>query len=690
MNKKVICIGDLGHTTRRMPNNFIPLNIGFIGAYAAEKFSRECSIHLFKDPYKLVDFIKENKPSVLALSNYVWNHHLSMHVILLYKQVCPSGVVVVGGPNIPLDMPRMREWLVHYGNVDFVVMGEGEAAFNNILQRLSEVSFSAVTAKKQAIPGVSFLLEGDIVFAEQLLIEDLNILPSPYLNGMMDEFLLNDTRGFSLIPMVEGSRGCPFLCTFCRNGRKYNSKIRAFDTGRFVEEIDYIAAKIKNAGRDISAMLITDQNFGMLKRDVEISDRLARLKASCGFPLNVMVTTGKASPDMVIDTVSRFDGIAMTMAVQSLDKEVLRNIRRINFPIDKFIAYHNTLKEKGRLSKSDVIMGLPGDTVEKHLDTLRSLINIGIDVIDTFSFMMLLGTFDESPERRKEFGFRTKWRLLPGAFSVIGDTALLEPEEIVVATNTFSEEDYVYLRRLHLLLATICNGTLFIEVKKVFKERGLDVVGYLQVVDRGIEKASAGAIAAVLREFTEKSISELFDSPKALLDFYRDKENYNNLCAGRLGENLLQKYRFQLFQHLGEFTEIMRKAFGIYAPTHDKALIAEEQSIFNLLEAKSHCLQELICGRWQGGSREFQVGYDVVSWKKDGNKKLAGWHLDKPHRGESYFSSEQVEAFRKTVADAVDDLQKARVIYRLGVEFLIPTVSIGAAYEGHQEVKGAK
>lgn len=678
MKKTTLCMGDLGHTTKRMPNNFVPINIGYLGAFAEKKFSGEFSIQLFKDACRLVDVIKEQRPAVLALSNYVWNHNLSMYVAALYKKICPDGFVVVGGPNVPLDRERISEWLTRHRDVDFLVAGEGELSFANIIGNLTDTSFSKDAACRKPIPGVFFLADGkDVVYEEQPLIHDLNILPSPYLNGMMDQFILNDVRGFGLIPMVEGSRGCPFLCTFCRNGREYNSKIRAFDTGRILEEIDYIAAIIRREKRDMSSMLITDQNFGMLSRDVLISEKVSRLKESCGFPMNVMVTTGKSLPDKVIETVSRFDGIAMTMAAQSLDEEVLKNIRRINFPIDKFVEYQKTLKTKKRLSKSDVIMGLPGDTVEKHLNTLRKLLDIGIDVIDTFSFMMLLGTVEESPERRQEFGYKTKWRLLPGAFSSLEGRALLEPEEIVVVTDTFSQADYVYLRRLHLLLATICNGTLFSEIKKVLKERGLDIVEFIQEVDIEIQKIGKGShVGRAVAEFTSKAISELFDDQKCLTDFYTDKKNYELLCQDELGENLLQKYRFQIFQNLGEFTAVLERVYVQYMQSRERSSADQDKSIFNALRAKNHCLERLLRGEGVDARERFDLDYDVISWKADAGAKLSDYHFSSPQIAHAYFSDKQIESFRCIVGDSSDNSQKARTIYRLGVEFLIPSISM--------------
>lgn len=175
------------------------------------------------------------------------------------------------------------------------------------------------------------------------MMRDLDDIPSPFLNGHLDRFLLEDVCGTTLIPMIEGARGCPFACTFCRAGIETN-KIRRFSTERVSAEIDYIARLYKRQDRGVSSLLITDQNFGSLPRDAEIADVLRRTEERFGFPLSVMATSGKTNVKAVLDTMGRYPGMAMTMSVQSMDETVLDNIKRKNFSVEKYEIYQRELK----------------------------------------------------------------------------------------------------------------------------------------------------------------------------------------------------------------------------------------------------------------------------------------------------------------------------------------------------------
>ena len=56
-------------------------------------------------------------------------------------------------------------------------------------------------------------------------IEPDNIeIPSPYLDGILDEFLDD-----GLVPIVQTMRGCPYHCHFCVSGATEWNAMRGFD-----------------------------------------------------------------------------------------------------------------------------------------------------------------------------------------------------------------------------------------------------------------------------------------------------------------------------------------------------------------------------------------------------------------------------------------------------------------------------
>ena len=101
------------------------------------------------------------------------------------------------------------------------------------------------------------------------LSKELDFIPSPYLEGLMDKFFLD--RRFS--PMIQTNRGCPFTCAFCADGHKSQSKVKLFSVERVAQELLYISERVDSTLQ--RTLFISDLNFGMLARDVDIADIIA-------------------------------------------------------------------------------------------------------------------------------------------------------------------------------------------------------------------------------------------------------------------------------------------------------------------------------------------------------------------------------------------------------------------------------
>ena len=70
------------------------------------------------------------------------------------------------------------------------------------------------------------------------------------------------------------------------------------------------------------------------------------------------------------------------------------------------------------LTFTELILGLPGDTKEKHFESLRYAIDSKMTKIKAFQAMMLLGTEMAAPETRKAFGLVCKYRITAGGVGV--------------------------------------------------------------------------------------------------------------------------------------------------------------------------------------------------------------------------------------------------------------------------------
>ncbi len=107
-----IYLADLVHTYSVSNNSLlVPLNIGFIKAYAKQEHGDSVDIKLFKHPEKLLEEVYNEKPAIVGLSNYGWNEQLNLKIGQKIREMHPETLIVMGGPNIDDESKYRLEFL---------------------------------------------------------------------------------------------------------------------------------------------------------------------------------------------------------------------------------------------------------------------------------------------------------------------------------------------------------------------------------------------------------------------------------------------------------------------------------------------------------------------------------------------------------------------------------------------------
>ena len=97
----LIYLADLAHTyTTKNESLMVPLNIGYLKAYAMEQHKDDINIKLFKDPKKLLACLDSENPDLVGLANYGWNADLNKKIGKYIKLNSPKTTIISGGPNI--------------------------------------------------------------------------------------------------------------------------------------------------------------------------------------------------------------------------------------------------------------------------------------------------------------------------------------------------------------------------------------------------------------------------------------------------------------------------------------------------------------------------------------------------------------------------------------------------------------
>ena len=554
MKKHDIWISDLTHTAQGISAHTFPLGASYVFAYAKQELGKDFNLKLFKFPSDLNIALRERSPKMLCFSNYSWNFELSCKFAFLAKQRDPSVVTVFGGPNFPTELGEKIKFISKHPEIDFIVELEGELAFVDLVKNLIDYDFNVKNLKKnrKKIINTCYLNEDHLISGPIDRIKDINILPSPYLTGALDDFFK-----LPLVPMIETTRGCPFSCTFCADGLASKNKVHRYDPERTKEEIHYLVKRVKN----MSELTITDLNFGMYKQDLVTANVIAGIQKDYNYPTILSANVGKNQPERTMEVAKILKGWTLGASIQSTDHQVLKAIKRSNISAaayQKFIDFGNS-QESDR-THTEIIVALPGDTKEKHLESLRFGIENNVKHFRMYQAILLPGTEMASVESRKKYGLITKFRIRPGCiggYEILDNKySVAEIEEIVVGNNTMSVDDYVDCRLMNLVIEAFFNNFIFEELFSMLRSikiSPLDCLIYL----KNHPKLHSKKIKEIFDKFVVET-NDLFDTWEEANTSMRSPgiiEKYNN---GEIGHNELLHYSGLL---INEFDEICNLIF---------------------------------------------------------------------------------------------------------------------------------
>ena len=376
-----IAFADLTYTNQGISSNLFPFGGALVASYAKKKLGEKIKTDLFKYPSDFKNYLENEEIKMVCFTNYSWTFDISYEFSKRIKKKYPKTIIIFGGPNYPNEIFTQKKFLSTYTDIDFYIKGEGEIAFVDLFQKLEKFNFDVNTFKKERTKSGNchYLYKDEFVAGETLpRIENLDDIPSPYLSGSLDKFFDK-----FLTPTLQTIRGCPFKCTFCQEGKDYFTKIYKFSRERVKEELDYIVKRVK-----VQNLMIVDSNFGMYKQDVEVSKDISAIRKKYGWPKYIEVSLGKSKK--ILESISILEGsLPVHVAVQSTDATVLENINRKNIPAQTAIEVIKEGDSFGGSSFSEIILGLPEDTLEKHYKSMFDMIDAGANVVRSHQLLML-------------------------------------------------------------------------------------------------------------------------------------------------------------------------------------------------------------------------------------------------------------------------------------------------------------
>jgi radical SAM superfamily enzyme YgiQ (UPF0313 family) len=397
-------------------NYWLPYSVGCLWSYVSQ-FDRILENFTLADLFfkreKIEDVLDRiDNPKICGFSCYLWNENYCLRLAEEIKRKWPDCVIMFGGPQPTQDI------LEKYTFIDTVIFGEGEESFLSILDSM---------------------IKGDTVerVYSKSRLEDLNI-PSPYTSGIFDNIVKQNPTAIWAMTL-ETNRGCPYACTFCDWGSVTYSKVKRFELERVRDELDWAE---KNR---VAYIFVADANFGMLKqRDLEIAGMIREV-ADRSMIESLNIQYAKNSTDIIYEIAKKIGPYSkgITVSVQSMNDQTLTDIKRKNLDINDIERVMRLSDEHGVSTYTEVILGLPNETLESWKEGLAQLLELGQHQNIDIWFAQLLGNSEmANPFSRRTYGIKT---IFVEDYLTLdqSEDGIKEYVEIVNATNTMDTDDIV-------------------------------------------------------------------------------------------------------------------------------------------------------------------------------------------------------------------------------------------------------
>ena len=303
---------------------------------------------------ELAEYLRHTSPDVVGITAMTFTLIDVIRTVRLVKEFHPHTKVVLGGPHVHI---YPNETMALPG-VDFLVQGEGEIAFLNMLDHLEDLD------ALEKVGGVVFK-RGDEIINTGIApaTENLDELGLP-ARELVDVKKYTSLLGRdNVITTMFTSRGCPYRCTFC--DRPYSPVISGFRYRSAKHVADEMEQCVEMG---IHEAFIYDDTFTVKKdRVFELCDEIKKRKLKFRWDVRAHVNT--VTPDM-LKAMSDSGCDRIHYGVESGNDRMMKIIRK-NCTVEKVKDAVQWTKDANMEVLAYFIMGQQSETREDIADSIR-------------------------------------------------------------------------------------------------------------------------------------------------------------------------------------------------------------------------------------------------------------------------------------------------------------------------------
>ncbi len=296
---------------------------------------------------------------IIGFGVYIWNVLQTTELIRLLKVQRPDLKIVLGGPEVSHETDQQE--IVQIS--DHVITGWGDVSFPKLCQQLLE--------------GPKPLMK--VIQGEQPPLDQIELPYQHFTNADLANRLL----------YVEASRGCPFKCEFCLSS--LDKTAWTFELAPFLKELHTL---FQRGARNFK---FVDRTFN-LKIDASVQilqfflDKLKEPDAD-GLLVHFEVIPDHL-PDKLKSLIAQFPPgvLQFEVGIQSFNETVQKLISRRQDNVQTEVNLRWLINASNAHLHTDLIFGLPGETIDSFAKGFDRLLAIGPQEIQLGILKRLRGT----------------------------------------------------------------------------------------------------------------------------------------------------------------------------------------------------------------------------------------------------------------------------------------------------------
>ena len=281
--------------------------------------------------------------------------------------------VVLGGPHASLMPDEALQ------NCDYVVRGEGEISFPELLDALKNGS------DLSNVKGISYKKDGKNIHNPPSELIDMDIYPSPDLSLIHEPQKTNIILSYIKFSFLSTTRGCPHNCEFCSIIPLFGRRYRMRSIPNIIKDIRELIRQ-----RNPNVIFFVDDNFVANKqRTVELLNEI--IKNNFNIRLCTQIRASAALDEELLKLMKKAGFYLVFIGFESISQDTLDEYNK-NIVVEEMVQGIKNLKKHDIYIHGMFIFGSDSDNPGSVDETVDFCLKHGIDSVQLFSLTPLPGT----------------------------------------------------------------------------------------------------------------------------------------------------------------------------------------------------------------------------------------------------------------------------------------------------------